>query len=378
MPKLLHTADWQIGRQYERFAPEDGAALSEARLLTVETIAALARDEAVDVVLVAGDVFDAQTVSDRTIRRLFNALAAHTGPWVLLPGNHDAALAESVWTRAQRLGAVPEHVHLVLAPEPLTLAEQGLVILPAPLTQRRTVIDLTDWFDTAETPPELLRVGLAHGSVQGVLPDEIDSSNPIAPDRARTAGLDYLALGDWHGMRMLDERTWYSGTPEPERFKDNAPGHVLLVDLPYPGAMPVVSARAVGRHHWRRLQQTLAVASDVERLGEALAGLPDGAVLALQLGGRVDLAGRQALDRILSVAEARLRCLEVEHSLLRLQPTDEDLAGLEAEGYVGQVIAELREAQQGAEQDAAAVAAEALSILAHLLQTGQQRSRGVA
>jgi DNA repair exonuclease SbcCD nuclease subunit len=367
MLKLLHTADWQIGRQYGRFAPEDATALAEARLLTVETIAALARDRQVDVVLVAGDVFDAQTVSDRTIRRLFNALSQFAGPWVLLPGNHDAALAESVWTRALRLGAVPEHVHLALTPEPLTLAEQGLVILPAPLTQRQTVLDLTDWFDDARTPPGLLRVGLAHGSVQGVLPEEIDSPNPIAADRAASARLDYLALGDWHGMRQLDARTWYSGTPEPERFKDNAPGHVLIVELAQPGATPVVDARVVARHHWRRVRQTLAVESDVRELADMLARVPDAAVLALELGGSIDLAGHQALDQALSVAEGRLRSLEVDQSALRLLPTDADLARLSADGYVGQVIAELRDAQRDARPDAAALAGEALNILAQLL-----------
>ena len=67
MPKILHTADWQIGRQYGRFAPEDAATLAEARLSAVERIAELATREQVQAVLVAGDVFDAQTVSDRTI-----------------------------------------------------------------------------------------------------------------------------------------------------------------------------------------------------------------------------------------------------------------------------------------------------------------------
>lgn len=105
MPSFIHTADWQIGRQYGRFAPDDAAALAEARFTTVERISRLATEQAVDAVLVAGDVFDAQTVSDRSIRRLFNSLAGFAGPWVMLPGNHDAALAESVWSRAQRLGA---------------------------------------------------------------------------------------------------------------------------------------------------------------------------------------------------------------------------------------------------------------------------------
>lgn len=235
MPRFLHTADWQIGRQYDRFGPEDGPALAQARLTTVERIAALATELAVDAVLVAGDVFDAQTISDRTVRRLFMALQGFGGPWIMLPGNHDAALAESIWSRARRLNAIPDNVHVLVSPEPLLLAEQGLAILPAPLTQRQTFNDLTDWFDYAPTPPQLLRVGLAHGSVQGILAEDIDSPNPIDPQRAARARLDYLALGDWHGCRQIDDRTWYSGTPEQDRFKSNGAGQVLDVQINAPG-----------------------------------------------------------------------------------------------------------------------------------------------
>ncbi|MFW6259025.1 MAG: metallophosphoesterase family protein, partial [Halochromatium sp.] len=167
MPRFLHTADWQIGRQYGRFAPADAAAIAEARFTAVERLAALATAQQVAAVLVAGDVFDAQTVSDRTIRRLFNAMQGYAGPWLLLPGNHDAALAESVWSRARRIGAVPDTVELLLEPEPRLYPDAGFALLPAPLTQRQTMTDLTAWFDQATTPPGLLRIGLAHGSVQG-------------------------------------------------------------------------------------------------------------------------------------------------------------------------------------------------------------------
>src|SRR5690606_28094014 len=173
MPRFLHTADWQIGRQYDRISPEDGPALAQARLNTVERIAAKAGKPGVDAVLGADDVLDAQTISDRTVRRLFMTLHGVTGHWIMLLGNHEAARAESIWSRAQRLNAIPANVHVLLTPEPFILAEQGLAILPAPLTQRQTFHDLTDWFDHASTPPGLLRIGLAHGSVQGILADNI-------------------------------------------------------------------------------------------------------------------------------------------------------------------------------------------------------------
>ena len=73
----------------------------------VARMATIAAERHVDAVLIAGDVFDLQTVPDRVIRKLFGAMAGFSGPWILIPGNHDAALAESVWTRAQRLDAIP-------------------------------------------------------------------------------------------------------------------------------------------------------------------------------------------------------------------------------------------------------------------------------
>ncbi|MDF1822243.1 MAG: DNA repair exonuclease [Alcanivoracaceae bacterium] len=373
MPRFLHTADWQIGRQYPRFDPDDAVPLAEARLTAVERIAALAAEESVDAVFAAGDVFDAQTVSDRTIRRLFNAMAGYTGPWILLPGNHDAALAESVWTRAQRLDAVPDNVHLALSAEPIEFSEQGFVVLPAPLAQRHAQNDLTAWFDQADTDSGLIRIGVAHGSVQGVLAEEMEAHNPIAPDRAETARLDYLALGDWHGAKQINARTWYSGTPEQERFRGNEPGHVLLVDIASSGATPAVMTHFVGQHQWIQHEAALAVSSDVDALVSALQELPEGAVVDLKIAGTVDLEGKQALDRAISVAKARFRSLTVDDAGLRLQPSEEDIASLKADGYVGAVIAELQEEQSGENGE---VARDAMAVLAEILLDAQGQGGG--
>lgn len=366
MPRFLHTADWQIGRQYTRFESDDGAALAEARFTAVERLARLATEESVDAVLVAGDIFDAQTLSDRTLHRTFQALSGFAGPWIMLPGNHDAALAESVWTRARRIGAMPDNVHLLQAPEVTPFEDLGAAILPAPLTQRQTHRDLTAWFDEAETPPGLVRIGLAHGSVEGQLAEGIDASNPIAADRAASARLDYLAMGDWHGLKQIDKRTWYSGTPEQERFKDNGAGQALLVTLDGPGAVPQVEARPIGQHAWHAWQRQLMVASDLDALLAELEALPPMSVLDLKLEGQLDLAAQQRLEQALGVAAGRHRSLQVETSEFDLVPTDEDIAALRADGYLGNVIAELQcRQEEGSERE---VAREALGILASMLR----------
>lgn len=372
MPTFIHTADWQIGRQYSRFAEDDGAVLADARFSAIERIAELAAEHKVDAVLVAGDVFDAQTVSDRTIHRTFDAMQGFTGLWLLLPGNHDAALAESVWTRAERMNAVPDNTRLLLDPGMYDFAEQGFAVIAAPLTQRQTFHDLTAVFEATESPTQRVRIGLAHGSITGILPDAVDSTNPIAPDRAQSARLDYLALGDWHGMKQINERTWYSGTPEPERFKANDAGYALLVSIPSAGDAAEVTPLFTAQHRWFSLASTLMVASDVEELEQVLSELPPKSVIELTLDGQLDLNSQHQLTQLLSRVAGRHRSLDVRQDALRVLPTDADLAALQADGYVGEVIDTLKNRQQEQDDD---TARDALVILAGLLRDQAEGSR---
>ncbi|MCX7201517.1 MAG: DNA repair exonuclease [Burkholderiales bacterium] len=346
MPRFLHTADLQVGRKYSQFDPDDAVPIADERIAVVARIASLAAARKVDAVLVAGDVFDLQTVSDRVIRRLFAAMEGFTGPWVLIPGNHDAALAECVWTRAQRLGALPAHVRVALRPEVIELPSCNAAILAAPLSQRHTYNDTTEFFDAAETQDGWLRIGLAHGSVTGILPEG-----------------DYLALGDWHGFKQVNERCAYSGTPEQDRFRGNDPGFCLIVDVES-GQVPRVEPIRVGRYRWREIAFRVAVESDVDAICATLQGLEANDVVQVRIEGRTDLAGQRRLMDALGQAHARVQSLNHDLGELRLLPTPEDIAALHADGYLAEVIAELRDAQ---EDDASAidprVAREALAIL---------------
>lgn len=369
MIRFLHTADWQIGTQFGQFEPDEAAHLAEARFETVRRIADEAAARKVDAVLVAGDVFDLQTVSDTVIRRLFGALQAFSGPWIMLPGNHDAALVESVWTRAQRLNCIAPNVRLVLEPGVVLLDECRSALLCAPLTQRITYDDTTAFFDAAETPPGYHRVGLAHGSVSGILQEGIDSSNPIAPTRAASARLDYLALGDWHGHLRVDERIWYAGTHEQDRFRGNDPGFMLDVTLREPGASPRVEPVRVGKYQWRRWDETIAVPTDVDSLEARLAALNGNDVLRLAVSGTAALADAEALHVAVEEARARVRALRVDLSGLQVLPTADDLAELGAQsGYLAKVVARLRGLQEDPQSDPREVAraAEALLLLARI------------
>lgn len=363
MISILHTADWQIGRVFAQFEPDDAAALFEARFAVVERLAGIATDRGVDAILVAGDVFDAQTVADKTIRRLFNAMQGFTGTWVLMPGNHDAALAESVWSRARRLGAIPGNAIVCLEPTPLVVAGK-FTLLPAPLTQRHTYVDLTEWFAAHVSTDDLPRIGLAHGSVQGILPEDVDSANPIAAGRAQGAGLTYLALGDWHGTKRVDGRTWYAGTPESDRFKANESGQALLVSIEAAALEPAVTAVPTGKFGWRQIEKQMAVDSDVDEVMQILDSVGSGDVLHVRLSGTCNLAGHRKLSASLGKARAKARAILWDAAALRLEPTEEDIQALQADGFVGEALQELREQQAGTEPE---LARDAILALARIL-----------
>lgn len=367
MPRFIHAADLQIGREYGTTFPTPAAAyaIAEARLGTVKTIANLAVAHDCQAVLVAGDVFDSQTVDNRTMRILIDAMAGFSGPWILIPGNHDPALPESVWSRLLRSGiSIPSNVHIVLKPGTLSFPELGFVVLAAALTQKNTLVDLTEWFDEAETEEGLVRVGLAHGAVQGILMEEAGSQNPISPTRAQSAQLDYLALGDWHGMKQVNDRIWYSGTHEQDRFKSNNPGHVLLVDIPEVGALPKVTPIRTTRYTWVEMSETLSISTDVDRLANTLKTLGTDTALNLTLDGSISLATAARLTDLLQQTDARLRSLSCDRAGLKEAPSEEDIAAIKADGYLAEVVDDLRKLQP----DKPEAAAGALSILAAILK----------
>ena len=315
-------------------------------------------------VLVAGDVFDGNLVPDRTIVQALAAMRGFSGHSVLLPGNHDAALAEGVWGRLARLGA-PANVIAAARPAPISLADGRVVVLPAPLTERHTSEDLTAWMDAVETPSAALRIGLAHGSVSGRLPEAADAANPIDPERATRARLDYLALGDWHGTLEIAARSWYSGTPEPDRFRGNEAGNVLLVELERPGALPSVTRLPTARHAWHQLRLDLTGAAEpavlLDRLLAAAGPLPR-AVVQLTLAGSVDLAARAELEAALRRWEGEVCHLAVRDELVDA-PSERDLLSLGDAPMIGAVAAELAALAAGADAERRAVAAMALRLL---------------
>lgn len=332
MFRFLHSADLHLGKPFGSMPDELRGRLREARHTVLDRLADQARAAGAGTILLAGDVFDTETPSPAVLRQALAAMAGHGGlRWILLPGNHDSLAAEALW--AGLAAARPANVVLAIEPVPLRLAE-GVVLLPAPCTTRRPGRDLTEWMDRAATPPGALRIGFAHGAVQSFSEDG-GTGDLIAPDRAARAGLDYLALGDWHGQMRIGPRTWYSGAPEPDRFKHDASGRALLVAIAAAGAEPAVEPVETGSFDWRTLALD-CLASD-EPGAHLAALLPAGpsrrqSLIRIVATGRTRPPARTRLEADLKAIAPEFALLQLEAQELVTECESEDLDQIDRAG----------------------------------------------
>jgi DNA repair exonuclease SbcCD nuclease subunit len=368
--RFVHTADLQLGKPFHGIPGDAGAGLRERRLDALDTIGRVAREHQADFVLVAGDFFDSNAASERDVEQALSRIRHAGVDFVVLPGNHDHAGLGSVYARPSFRGACPGNLVVLDRPEPHVLLGGRAVILPAPLRRKHTLSDptahLTPEFGRAEAP-EAIRVGFAHGSVIDVGRD-VDgrSANFIPPDRAERAELDYLALGDWHGMKRISDRTFYSGTPEPTGFRQNDPGRALLVDIAAPGAAPSVQPVGVAATRWLEREETVLSMEDVLHLESWFEAFdaPHDVLVRLALDGRLGREERERLDRLLETMSHRLLHLDLS-SEVRVTLSEDDLAEVAVDGVVRTAINRLRDIAASSEPRARA-AERALLTLHHL------------
>lgn len=273
--RFLQTSDWQLGLSL-RHLGEKAPRARELRLDAAQRAMDVAREQDVDFVLVAGDTFDTHEVDNLVVEKAVEVLSsAGDRPVFVLPGNHDPLRAGGVWGR-RVWHRRPENV--VLLDESVeVLLPSGDVLYPCPLTQKQSRRDPTAWIPPRESGDSRLRVAVAHGSL-GVAPKA--ANFPIAADRCAVSGLDHLALGDWHGLRLIG-RCAYSGTVEATSFSEQDPGFVLVVTIDGQSRDAQIATFEVGGLRWSERNFTVRAEADLAALRRVFADLrePDQAVL---------------------------------------------------------------------------------------------------
>jgi DNA repair protein SbcD/Mre11 len=238
--RILHTSDWHLGRSFHR----EGMLAHQAAY--VDHLVQVVDSERIDLVVVAGDIYDralppvdAVRLADETLVRLAGSRAAV----VLTSGNHDSAQrlgfssrlidAAGVFIRADASG-VGRPIELVdehgpVAVYGLPYLDPHAVADPWRLRARSHQAALTEAMgrvrrDLAQRSAGTRSVVLAHAFVAGAQPS--DSERDISVGGVARVpvdvfdGVDYAALGHLHGRHTLTESIRYSGSPLAYSFSE--------------------------------------------------------------------------------------------------------------------------------------------------------------
>lgn len=233
--KLVHTADWHLGRRFPSFDEDDQKKLSRARLAVIDRILGVAEQHAAHAVLCAGDLFDEPDPGPdwwEPLARKFADRAWEHRPVFLLPGNHDPLISSSVYDPEHAFRrALPKWVHVVDRDDFSFELTPEAVLYARPCRSKAGQDDLALALPNRATGDARIRIGLTHGSTFGN--DDYQTNFPIDPGAAAKRGFDYLAIGDTHGFRRIppdgNPPTVYPGAPEPTAFDEKEPGYVAVV-----------------------------------------------------------------------------------------------------------------------------------------------------
>lgn len=249
--RILHTSDWHIGRSFHGHGTLD--ALREV----LDALVAQVRAHDVDLVLLAGDVFDSAAPAPACYALLTDTLVAlsDAGARVIVTsGNHDSAARLGFQAALLREGITVLTDPLAVG-TPVTVADvdgpvhvYGIPYLePAVVRHAWEGVELRSQAQTMAHAMDLVRadlgerggrsIAIAHCFAAGV------DATPGVEREIRQGGLDvvplpvfggpdYVALGHIHGRAQLSERVRYAGAPLHYSFGEgDKPRGSWLVEL---------------------------------------------------------------------------------------------------------------------------------------------------
>ncbi|MGZ4625009.1 MAG: exonuclease SbcCD subunit D [Kineosporiaceae bacterium] len=369
--RILHTSDWHLGRSFHRVD------LLGEQAAVLDHLVGVVRAERVDVVLVAGDVYDRALPGVDVVALLDEALGrlASTGAAVVLSsGNHDSARRLGFAARLLERSGVHVRTDPARCGEPVLLDDAWgpVAIYPVPYLEPALVGPVLGLpagagheealgaavsairGDLAARPAGTRSVVAAHAFVVGGEPSDSERDISVGGVGAVPAGVfdgvDYVALGHLHGRQRLSDRVRYAGSPLAYSFSERAQtkGSWLVelgraglervdpVDAPVPRPLAVLRGRLdeiltdprLAPHEQAWCQVTLV---DDERPAEAMTRVRSRFPHTLEL--RFEPAGataaRSYTRRLAEQDDLAICCGFVEH-VRRRAPGDEERALLRA------------------------------------------------
>ena len=235
--KIFNTADLHLGMRFTGY-PEIQDELINARYETLENMVKAANREDCSLFVIAGDLFDRTTLNVKDISRAAKILNEFEGELVIvLPGNHDYYTHDSkLWNEFSKHAG--DRVLLLKNTDIYDLNKYHLKIeiYAAPCSAKHSNENMIKWINSRESNEnDSIKIGLAHGSLEGVSPDFNKTYYPMTRKELESSGLDLWLLGHthlpWPENPDKNARILIPGTPEPDGFDCNHEGSAFMIDM---------------------------------------------------------------------------------------------------------------------------------------------------
>jgi len=320
--KFIHTADWQIGMK-ALSAGDAAKAVREARIQAARNVVQAAIENEASFILHAGDIFEDNAVDRAQVRQIGEILAAFPREVYLIPGNHDPLVPGSVWEHP----VWQENANLHVCREAVPVERPDCVILPCPLKEKYSRCDPTAWIRSPEEGETRIRIGLAHGTIEGI-PVE-DDCFPVPRDAGLRSGLDYLALGHWHSTATYETggtcRMAYSGTHETSKFGERDSGNCLVVEIAHHKAVPAIRSIRSGILQWLSIESEIHDSAGLAAARSQLDAvtLPSSHLVRLTLTGVLTTEAQPAVAALQEIMATRFLRGQMDSTGLLPAPEDD-------------------------------------------------------
>lgn len=267
--KYIHTADIHLDSPLKGLEAHDDAPVEEIRGATrraFDNLIEMAVEEAVDFILIAGDLYDGDWKNFQTglffAGRMGRLRKAGINVFIV-SGNHDAA---SQITKAMPL---PDNVTLFSPnkPQSVKLDNLGVIIHGQSYSQRAVTENLALQYPRCDA--DYFNIGLLHTSLAGRSGHE--DYAPCTQDDLKAKGYDYWALGHVHKREIVSEDPWivFPGNVQGRHIRETGTKGATVV-LVEDGRIVGVEARALDVLRWAVCRVDLSDCETVDSVYDAV------------------------------------------------------------------------------------------------------------
>lgn len=221
--KFIHCSDLHLGSKLNDLSLEQRKRRKEELISTFERLCDYATENEVTAVIIAGDVFDSDKISEKLLLRVLNAIEKNYGvDFLYLAGNHEL---NALLDNSDRF---PKNLKFFT--DEWTCFKYGDITVSGVLLTKK---NSTLIYDTLKLSPENVNVVTMHGQVAGYKMKE--DAHVISLPMLKEKNVDYLALGHYHtfadGEIDYRGRYAYSGCLDGRGFDEIGKKGFVLIEI---------------------------------------------------------------------------------------------------------------------------------------------------